>query len=295
MSKHIIDYLDKIDETLLEDALCIPEQPYEVVLDAGKHYTRGSMLRTAALAASLAAAVTFAATGTMYNRSGFSPNQSSSSPEASGSVSGGILIPTEFSQADLEAQHIVEEKYLSAKNVIRDRFTCQSYEDISFNSFVFPQINEPLPSQVGQYTYFLRNNLPKETVRESIAKSFTREATELYMKQYGVGTITSYNGGAAGKIELYSGGLYDKDGYLTEPPVIIQTDYSYYMTANPSMKEFMPGAFIGTISEVSRTDNELIFSYIRSDPSGQTLMEERGRMVLQNGSWLFSWYEGWIF
>lgn len=288
MSKHIIDYLNSIDETLLEDALCIPEQPYEVVLDAGKNYTRGSMLRTAAIAASLAAAVTVVVTGAMYNRNGFSPSQS-------GSVSEGILIPTEFTQADLEAQQIVEEKYLSAKNVIRDRFTCQSYEDISFNSFVFPQINEPLPSQVGQYTYFLRNNLPKETVRESIAKSFTREATELYMKQYGIGTITSYNGGSAGKIELYSGGLYDKDGYLTEPPIIIQTDYSYYMAVNPSMKEFMKGAYIGTIREVSRTDNELIFSYIRSDPSGQTLTEERGRMVLQNGSWLFSWYEGWLF
>lgn len=295
MSKHIIDYLNSIDETLLEDALCIPDQPYEVVLDAGKHYTGGSMLRTAALAASLAAAVTVVVTGAVYRYNGFSANGSGISSDVSESVSGGILIPTEFSQADLEAQRIVEEKYLSAKNVIRDRFTCQSYEDISFNNFVFPQINEPLPSQVGQYTYFHRNNLPKETVRESIAKSFTREATELYMKQYGVGTITSYNGGAAGKIELYSGGLYDKDGYLTEPPVIIQTDHSYYMAANPKMKEFMAGAYIGTIREVNRTDNELIFSYIRSDPSGQTLTEERGRMVLQNGSWLFSWYEGWIF
>ena len=96
-------------------------------------------------------------------------------------------------------------------------------------------------------------------------------------------------------IELDSGGSYDENGYLTEPPTVIQLDQTYYMRINPSMKEFMPGAYIGTIREVSKTDNELIFSYIRSDPSGQTLTEERGRMVLQNGSWLFSWYEGWIF
>lgn len=291
MGKHIIDYLNNIDETLLEDALCIPEQSYEVVLDASKHYTRGSMLRTAALAASLAAAVTIVVTGAMYNN-GFSANGSGISSEVSGSVSGGILIPTEFSQADLEAQRIVQEKYLSAKKVVADCFICQSYDNPSIHDFVFPQINEPLSSQPRRYFYFYRDNVPKETAQESFSQAFTHEATELYMKQYGVGRMMHY---PPNEIKLDSGGIYDKNGYLIEPPAVIQFDETYYMRADSKMKEFMAGAYIGTIREVSRTDDELIFSYIRSDPSGWTLMEERGRMVLQNGSWLFSWYEGWIF
>ena len=164
MSKYIIDYLDKIDETLLEDALCIPEEPYEVALDSGSSRPRGLIMRTAAVAASLAAALTFVATVSVYSRGGFSPSQSGSS----GSVSGGILIPTEFSQADLEAQRIVEEKYLSARNTNNDRFLCKSYENAYFSHFVFPQINTPLFSQDGPdiyreivaagYNDFLRNS-----------------------------------------------------------------------------------------------------------------------------------------
>lgn len=207
-----------------------------------------------------------------------------------------IVIPNEFTEEDKELQQIL--------NVIGDDALelCIVFgfspkdahiDPATIKGFLFPQMVKPLTFQFDKHSYITDFSLSDGTLYERLTNSFTAEAVAEFTEYYemGKGFIIGSVGNHDLTVIITEGGKFDRNGYLINPPGIIEMkDGSVYRNTWFNDRDF--SGFWSTAKVISRTDDEFIFSYIYEFDGA--LFEAKGRIVNEDG-WKFSWYREWIF
>jgi len=297
LSKYIIDILGDVDEELLEEALDLPQQSDEVVFEVDERRRRGSVFAAAAaIAASLAVAA-----GVVLFRSNFGkisplPNDSSITDiSTSDDFPGQIVIPNKFSEDDMELQDILEDISEQAVELC-ETFGYYGNPNISGNGdkqyFLFPQMVQPITYQFDKYDYTACPFLKTQNLRERLYGSFSADAAEKFANSICGGVIVDRDTNNPDRtINITEGGSFNENGFLTEAPKIIELDNgAVFKSFNYYGRNF--DGYWSTAKVISRSDSEIIFSYIYED--NERLFETKGRLVNENG-WKFSWFEDWIF
>ncbi len=302
MSNYIMDMLGDVDEKLLEEALDLPQQANEVVFEADERHKRRSIFgAAAAIAASLvvvAAVVIFRAN---FGKISALPNDGGGEISGSDVTSGGIIIPKEFTEEDMELQRLLTE--ISPEALELCGYFCYNTDSIIYTNycFLFPQMEKPITHQFDTYHYYYCADLSLQEIKKRLADSFSAEAAAEFVKYIVSGkTVNSQTFGEKSgseyrtvdiTVEITEGGDFDSNGYLIEPPSIIELDQgAIYQSENHYGRDF--SGYWSTAKVISRTDDEIVFSYVYENNGG--LYEDKGRLVNENG-WKFSWYGNWIF
>lgn len=296
MSKYIIDILGEVDEELLEEALDLPQQADEIVIESDERRRRGSIFgAAAAIAVSLAVVAGVVLFRANFGRIAALPNESNltdiSTPD---DFSGGIVIPNKFTEDDKELRQILNDIDSDALKLCKafGYYPQRTYESRRTYYFLFPQMAKPITYQFDKYPYYIDIMLSNGTLHKWLTDSFTAEAVEKFTKDIGKGVIIT---GSADEpdftVSITEGGEFDENGYLIAPPGTIEMeDGSIYPRARYNGRDF--SGYWSTAKVISRTDDEFIFSYIY-EFDGE-LCEAKGRLLNENG-WKFSWYGDWIF
>lgn len=296
MSKYIIDVLGDVDEELLEEALELPRQGDEIIFESNERHRRSSIIAaTAAIAASLAVVAGVILFRANFGRISALPNESGSTDisEPDTPVSG-IVIPNDFTENDKELQQILNEIDDDALKVCK-MFGYYSERSYSWSGstihFLFPQMAQPLTFQLDKYPYFATGISSSETLNRRLASSFTKETAGKFSENLCKGDIVEVDSNFMDfTINITEGGEFDENGYLTGLPELVEAGGSLFRRKQLNGRDF--SGFWSTAKVISRTDDEIVFSYIY-EFDGE-LYETKGRLVNENG-WKFSWYEDWIF
>lgn len=299
MSKYIIDILGEVDEKLLEEALELPQEADEVVLESDERRRRGSIFgAAAAITASLAVVAGVVLFRANFGRISALPNEGGSSdiPD-SGITASGIIIPTEFTEEDKELQQILNDINDDALEVCRAfGFYSQSpsFDDTKNKYFLFPQMEKPITFQFDKYHYYSDFTFPIEYLLIQIESSFTADAAARLTNDFDIGKGVIIGDDELDlTVEITEGGEFDENGYLTKPPFIIEIEGGpVYLNTFGSLVGRDLSGYWSTAKVISKTDSEIVFSYIR-DIDGE-LCESKGRLLNENG-WKFSWCGNWIF
>lgn len=288
--------LGDIDESLLEEALELPQKPDEIVLESdGRRKRRSIFTAVTAIAASLAIVAGVVLFRANFGRISTRPNESVSSDISEpDNAPSGIVIPKNFTEDDRELQQILNDIDYGALRLCEvfgyypERSFSHSDE---FVQFLFPQMAQPLTFQLDKYRYFTDYALSTETLSKRLADFFTKEAAEKFLENICKGEIVEVNDDMSDiTINIIEGGKFDENGYLVEPPNIVEADGILFRIWDFCGRDF--SGFRSTAKVISRTDDEIVFSYIY-EFNGE-LFESKGRLVNENG-WKFSWCGDWIF
>ena len=291
MSKYIIDILDDIDEKLLEEALDIPQQADEIVLEPERR--RGSVFgAAAAIAVSLAIAAGVVLFRANSGKIAALPNEGGSSDI---SLSGGnIIIPSEFTEEDKELQQILNSTDKDALELCKvfGYYPQTTHENRRRVCFLFPQMAKPITYQFDKYDYYSDIMMQNGNLYKRLTNSFTAEAVEKFTNSIVKGVVITTSANMSDfTVSITEGGKFSEDGYLIEPPNVIEMeDGSIYSCTWFNGRDL--NGYWSTAKVISRTDNEIIFSYIYEFGGG--LFESKGRLLNENG-WKFSWCGEWIF
>lgn len=297
MTEYIIDMLGDIDEELLEEALDLPQQAEEVVIEVDKRRDRNAFFAAAAaIAAGLMVVVSVVFFRANYGRGDITASSGSSSdvfvPDSSYN---GIVIPTEFTDDDRELQNLLYLIDDTAEELNGHFFHSNRSATYSVN-VIFPQLKKPITFQFDKYYYMQSFSIGGRSLtdfRKRLCETFTVEAVGEYMKLIAVAEKAEdvqYDCDLA--VNIVEGGIFDEDGYLTELPRIFELDEMLYETRSFDSSEQTFSGYWSTAKVVSKTDDEIIFTYIR-DINGE-LVQETGRMLNEDDWWKFSWCGGWI-
>ena len=296
MSKYIIDMLGDIDETLLDEALDLPQQAEEVAFEHNERRRRVWGFGAAGvIAASLAVVAGVALFRANFGRISALPGDKNPS---GGSVPkytvDGIVIPNVFTEDDRELQQIlndIDDKALEICEVF-GYYNGYTYEYRTNFYLLFPQMEKPVSFQFDTYPYFIDYPRTFKDIQTQLTDSLTGEASAEFLKSIVKGTITDGDYGDTGlTVNITEGGVFNDKGYLTEPPHMIDMDNgSIYRSSKYTGRNFR--GYWSTAKVISRTDDEFIFSYIYEYDGD--LRETKGRLVNENG-WKFSWCGEWIF
>jgi len=294
--------LGDVDEKLLEEALDLPQQANEIVFEADERHKRRSIFgAAAAIAASLvivAAVVIFRAN---FGKISALPNDGSGDISGSDVTSYGIIIPKEFTEDDMELQRLLTEISPDALELC-GYFGYGNYLNSHIHyCFLFPQMEKPITHQFDKYHYYFCAGLSLQEIKKRLADSFSSEAAAEFVKYIVSGKAVNSQifGEESGiehvnidiTVEITEGGDFDSNGYLIKPPNIIELDQgAIYQSENHYGRDF--SGYWSTAKVISRTDDEIVFSYIYENNGG--LYEAKGRLVNEDG-WKFSWYGDWIF
>ena len=299
MSKYIIDILGEVDEKLLEEALDLPQQADEIVLESDERHRRGSIFAAAAaIAASLAVVAGVVLFRANIGRIAATPNDSNLQDiSVSDDLPGSIVIPTEFTDEDKELQQIlndIADDALEVCKVFGYYSKSQFLDDTKNKYFLFPQMEKPITFQFDKYHYYSDFSFPADDLLKQIENSFTAEAAANFTNDFdiGKGDIIGTDGLDL-TVRITEGGDFDENGYLTKPPFIIEMDDgSVYLNTYGNIVGRDFSGYWSTAKVISQTDSEIVFSYIR-EINGE-LCESKGRLLDENG-WKFSWCGDWIF
>lgn len=295
--------LGDVDERLLEEALDLTQQPEEVILEFDERHSRRAFFGTAAaIVASLAIVVSIVFIRTNYGRIGTDPdngsanaltsNSSSSDISESDNSADGILIPTEFTSDDLDLRSILDNSLNRAVEVTE---LFGYYGSSSFDTstgrkcFLFPQMEAPITYQFDKYEYCTLSDTDSIFMR--LENLFTADAVEKFMNNIAIAEVTENDADSDDRIvTILYGGVFDENDNLTEPPRIIEFSGQKFLLMGTQAPNI--NFYTSTAKVISRTNNEIIFSYI-CERNGE-LLQGKGRLVYENG-WKYSWYEDWIF
>lgn len=299
MSKYIIDILGEVDEKLLEEALDLPQQADEVVLESDERRRRGSIFgAAAAIAASLAVVAGVVLFRANFGRIAALPNEGGSSdiPD-SGITASGIIIPNEFTKDDKELQQILNDINNDALEICKAfgyYSQSPSFDDAENKNFLFPQMEKPITFQFDKFHYYSGFIFPIDYLLKQIENSFTAEAAACLTNDFDIGKGVIIDADELDlTVRITEGGEFDENGYLTKPPFIIEIeDGPVYLNSFGGVVGRDLSGYWSTAKVISKTDGEIIFSYIR-EINGE-LSESKGRLLNENG-WKFSWCGDWIF
>lgn len=291
--------LGDVDEKLLEEALDLPQQADEIAFETDERRRRGSIFgAAAAIAASLAVVAGVVFFRANYGRIAALPNDSNLPDiSASDDFPGNIVIPTEFTEEDKELQQILNDIGDDALEVCKafGYYSQSPFLDKTKNKyFLFPQMEKPITFQLDKYPYFGDAMFLNSNLLRQLANSFTAEAAAIFTNDLDIGKGVIISADELDlTVRITEGGDFDENGYLTDPPFIIEMeDGSVYLNTFGYIVGRDFSGYWSTAKVISQTDSEIVFSYIY-ELDGE-LLQTKGRLLNENG-WKFSWCGKWIF